>query len=63
MYEDRDEKNTETRPVIKCPGCGVEVAWLSNCGRYACIDEYGAPILLDSIHRREIEKQAASETS
>lgn len=28
---------------MKCPGCGIEVGPLSNCGRYRCVETYGAP--------------------
>ena len=50
----------EQPPTIKCPGCGREVAWLSNCGRYACIEEHGFPIMLDPVHRRAIAEAEQS---
>ena len=42
---------------IRCPGCGVIVKWLSNCGRYACTQEHGFPIVLDPVKRRAFEKK------
>lgn len=47
--------NEQKPPTIKCPGCGVEVEWLSNCGRYRCAEVYGIPITLDPVHRRAME--------
>ena len=45
-------------PTIACPGCGVPVAWLSNCGRYQCVSVYGFPIVLDPVHRSTISDTA-----
>ena len=42
---------------IRCPGCGVVVPWLSNCGRYACSQLYGFPIVLDPVKRLAFEKE------
>ena len=40
-----------------CPGCGAVVKWFSNCGRHACIEKHGFPIVLDSVHRRSIDER------
>lgn len=41
-------------PHNKCPGCGVDAGYLSNCGRYACIEAFGNPIVLDPVHRSKL---------
>ena len=40
-----------------CPGCGAVVERLSNCGRYDCTQRHGFPIVLDSVHRRSVERK------
>ena len=57
--ESTQAENESGKPFTICPGCGRRVEFangrLSNCGRYACITEFGFPKLLDQ-PRREVEE-------
>lgn len=56
-----DDDQACNAPKSRCPGCGVPVAWLSNCGRYACVSIHGFPIVLDPMHRSRRDAAAGDQ--
>jgi len=41
--DDAQQQIDASPPRNKCPGCGIDCGWMTNCGRYRCVETYGFP--------------------